>query len=250
MSRDDELARLMRERLPVQLVTYRPPRACGLVIIDLIHGFCTVGAGNLAPRDHDPDIERMAAVTAELAREFRRRRLPVLAFLDTHEPDKPEPPYPPHCIKGSGEEHFIPQLSWLDDDPDVLIIRKDCIDPVVAAIEPSFIKGAHGCTHNRCIDWVNLHRLEAIVTVGICTDICDLDFASTMLSVRNHGLAPTLKEVVALERGMTTYDLPLDAARDAGLPATAAHPKAAAHHIGLYVMQSRGAILASEISFT
>jgi hypothetical protein len=59
---------------------------------------------------------------------------------------------------------------------------------------------------------------------------------------------PTLKDVVVLEPACATYDLPMATVKEQGLPETAAHPKAETHHIGLYVMASRGAILASEVT--
>ena len=102
--------------------------------------------------------------------------------------------------------------------------------------------------HNKVVDWVNSHRLEAVVTVGICTDICVMDFVLTLLSARNHGMMPTLEDIVVYEPATATYDLPLAVAKDLGLPDTAAHPKAETHHMGLYFMASRGAILASEFS--
>jgi nicotinamidase-related amidase len=86
------------------------------------------------------------------------------------------------------------------------------------------------------------------VTVGICTDICVMDFVLTLLSARNHGMTPTLKDVVVLEPATATYDLPRAAAEEQGLPPTAAHPKAETHHMGLYFMASRGAVLASELA--
>ena len=104
-----------------------------------------------------------------------------------------------------------------------------------------------GTKTQEIVDWVNGHRLDSIVTVGICTDICVLDFVATMLSVRNHGLTPTLEDVVVYEPGCSTYDLPLAATKELGLPPTAAHPQAPTHHIGLYVMAGRGAVLASEL---
>ena len=75
-----------------------------------------------------------------------------------------------------------------------------------------------------------------------------MDFVLTMLSARNHGLMPTLKDIVIYEPATATYDLPLTVAKELGLPDTAAHPKAEAHHMGLYFMASRGALLASELS--
>jgi hypothetical protein len=50
----------------------------------------------------------MVEEAARLSKLFCDRNLPIFAFLDTHYPDKPEPPYPPHCIIGTGEENFVP----------------------------------------------------------------------------------------------------------------------------------------------
>lgn len=237
----------LRAQLPIATVAWEVKGPTGLVIVDEVNGFCTVGAGNLAPPAPDAQISRMVEETDRLARRFVAAKRPVLAFLDTHEPGKPEPPYPPHCERGTGEENLVRELEWLADEPDVTLIRKDCINGFVGAMEATPIRGAHGATHNRCVDWVNAHRLRAIVAVGICTDICVMDFVLTLLSARNHGLMPTLKDVVVLEPACATYDLPLETARALSLPDTAAHPQAQTHHMGLYFMASRGAVLAREL---
>ena len=57
-----------------------------------------------------------------------------------------------------------------------------------------------------------------------------------------------LRDIVVLEPACATYDLPLEAATALGLPATAAHPKAETHHMGLYFMASRGAIIADTVT--
>jgi nicotinamidase-related amidase len=244
----DGLLGLLNAELPVRLVEYRPPAAgeTGLVIVDEVNGFCAVGGGNLAPQAPNAQVSRMVAETDRLARLFVAKRWPVLAFLDTHEPGKPEPPYPPHCERGTGEEDLVPELAWLEDEPDLACVRKDCINGFVGGIEPIH-HGAHGASRNKVVDWVNAHRLRSVVTVGICTDICVMDFVLTMLSARNHGLMPTLKDIVVLEPACATYDLPRAAAEALGLPAGAAHPQAATHHLGLYFMASRGAVLAASL---
>jgi nicotinamidase-related amidase len=241
------LSQQLHDALPIATRAFAvDAQATGLVIVDEVNGFCTVGAGNLAPPAPDAQIGAMVERTDALARTFAGQRWPILAFLDTHEPGKPEPPYPPHCERGTGEENLVPELLWLEDHPHATLIRKDCINGFVGAIEATF-KG-HGTSHNKVVDWVNLNRLEAIVTTGICTDICVMDFVLTMLSARNHGLMPTLKDIVVLEPACATYDLPLEAATAMGLPATAAHPKAETHHMGLYFMASRGAIIADAVT--
>jgi nicotinamidase-related amidase len=238
----------LTEQMPVQLGTYPlGDRPTGLVMIDEVNGFCTVGAGNLAPPTADDQIARMVAESDRLARRFAEAGWPILAYLDTHEPGRPEPPYPPHCERGTGEENLVPELTWLESCPSAKLIRKDCINAFVGSIEPSF-HGRHGEHHNKLIDWINVNRIEVIVVVGICTDICVLDFVVTLVSVRNHGLAPTLQDVVVYEPGCATYDLPREAAEALGLPPTAAHPKAATHHMALYVMAARGAVLADRLA--
>jgi nicotinamidase-related amidase len=61
-----------------------------------------------APVTPNKQIEKMVEEAGRLAKVFCDRNWPVFAFLDTHYPDKPEPPFPPHCIIGSGEENFVP----------------------------------------------------------------------------------------------------------------------------------------------
>lgn len=247
MSDTKEFLTVAQRNLPIDLTQYDvSDKAVGLVIIDEVNGFCTVGAGNLAPPVPNAQVSNMVERTNEIARTFADRRWPIIAALDTHEPGKAEPPYPPHCERGTGEEDIVPQLTWLEDHPDATLIRKDCINFFVGAIEASY-GGTHGTSHNRFVDWVNNHRLEALLTVGICTDICVMDFVLTTLSARNHGLMPTLRDIVVYEPACSTYDLPLDVTSNLGLPSTAAHPQMAVHHLGLYFMASRGAILANRL---
>jgi nicotinamidase-related amidase len=232
----------LQAALPVALAEYAPGRRrCGLVIVDEVNGFCTVGAGALAPRGPDAQVGRMVAETDRLARTAGAKGWPVLLFLDSHEPGKPEPPYPPHCERGSGEDELVPELAWLEGAPFATLVRKDCINGFVGAID-----AATG--RNRVIDWIVANGLETAFVVGICTDICVMDFVLTLLSARNHGLAPPLTDIVVLEPACATYDLPRPVALAAGLPETAAHPQALTHHVGLYLMASRGAILADRLA--
>ncbi|MFA6020686.1 MAG: isochorismatase family protein [Rhodospirillales bacterium] len=215
--------------------------AAGLVVVDVVNGFATVGAGYLAPPEPNDQVIRMVGETERLARLFLARGQPVAAFLDTHVPGRAEPPYPPHCEQGTGEENLVPALTWLEKEPGATLIRKDCINGFVGAIDLE-------TGRNRMADWVNQARLEAVVVVGICTDICVMDFVLTLLSARNHGMMPSLKDVVVYAQGCATYDLPLPAAKTLGLPPTACHPQAETHHVGLYLMASRGAVLAHQIT--
>ncbi len=228
--------------LPIALGAYAlAGRRTGLVIVDEVNGFCTVGAGPLAPREANAQVTRMLAETERLARAFAGEGRPIALFLDSHQPGKPEPPYPPHCERGSGEDELVAELQWLRDAPTATLIEKDCINGFIGAIDP--LTG-----RNRIVEWIRGHELDTVIVVGICTDICVMDFVLTLLSARNHGLVPPLADIVVYEPGCATYDLPRSAALAAGLPATATHPQAVAHHVGLYLMASRGAILADRLA--
>jgi len=232
----------LAEHLPVALEAFQIGGRVGLVIVDEVNGFATVGAGNLAPMTPNSQVADMVVETDSLAKTFAERDLPIAAFLDTHVPGKPEPPYPPHCEAGTGEENLVPELAWLETCPQATLIRKDCINGFVGSIDIE--TGA-----NRIVDWVNARDLETVLVVGICTDICVMDFVLTFLSARNHGLMPSLVDIVVYEQGCSTYDLPRTVAGDLGLPGTASHPQDLTHHMGLYFMHSRGARLAGAVTW-
>ena len=240
--REQEIAIALKEAVPVETAPLSVgPGRVGLIIVDEVNGFATVGAGNLAPPSENAQVTRMIGETDRLAHGFSERGLPILAFLDTHEPGKPEPPYPPHCERGTGEEDLVPQLKWLERDRNATLVRKDCINGMIGAIQPD--------GRNLVVDWADEHRLERLLVVGICTDICVMDFVLTALSARNHGLFRTVKEIYVYEGGCATYDLPRGAAESLGYGAVAAHPQEISHHMGLYFMASRGARLVGSVAF-
>ena len=211
----------------------------GLIIVDEVNGFATVGAGNLAPQTPNEQVSVMISETNRLADAFTKHEMPVLVFLDTHDPGKPEPPYPPHCERGTGEEDLVPELEWLENDPGATLVRKDCINGFIGAFKPD--------GSNAIIDWVRDHQLKNVLVVGICTDICVMDFVLTLLSARNHGMLPSLKEVNIYDKGCSTYDLPRNIVEEIGLPSSASHPQEITHYMGLYFMASRGAHLVSSV---
>jgi len=237
----DDLLDKLRHALPVTMgdLALDGP-GTGLVIVDEVVGFAAVGGGNLAPPAPNAQVARMVAETDRLARAFTGRGWPIFAFLDTHVPGKAEPPYPPHCEAGTGEEELVPELKWLERDANATLVRKDCINGFVGAIAPD--------GGNRLVQWVRQHRLARILVVGICTDICVMDFVLTTLSARNHDMMPTLKDILVYEPGCSTYDLPRATAESLGYGPSAAHPQAPAHHMGLYFMASRGARIVDRVS--
>lgn len=232
---------LLERMLPLSLRSIAlGTQQAGLVVVDVINGFATVGAGPLAPFWPDPWIESVIAESVRIVRLFLNQNRPVAAFLDTHIHGHEEPPYPPHCEIGSGQENFVPALSWLERY--ATLIRKDCINGFIGAIDL-----ASG--RNYIVDWIDLHRLESVVVIGVCTDICVMDFVLSLLSARNHGLVPTVQEVIVHEPACATYDLSPEMVIELQLPTNAVHPQAMTHHVGLYLMAARGAVLTYELTW-
>ena len=141
--------------------------------------------------------------------------------------------------------YLIPALQWLENEPNVTLRCKDCIDGFLGSIEKD---GSNVFT-----DWVKNNQIKSvrlkaylcivdcglssscaffmrsfvlfgniykpfvsnlqIVVLGICTDICVLDFVSSALSARNRRLLTPLEDVIVYSRGCATYDVPVDVAR-------------------------------------
>ncbi|KAK6923838.1 Isochorismatase-like [Dillenia turbinata] len=232
---------LLKKELPVEdeSLVLTEDDSVGLVLVDLVNGFCTVGSGNLAPVEPNKQISQMVDESVRLAKGFCDRKWPVLAFIDSHWPDVPEPPYPPHCIMGTDESKLVPPLEWLENEPNVTIRRKDCIDGFLGSIEKD--------GSNVFVNWVKSNQIKVILVMGICTDICVLDFSCSVLSVRNRGFLAPLEDVVIYAKGCATYDLPDDIARN--IKGAIPHPQDLMHHIGLYMARGRGAKIASKVSF-
>ncbi|XP_022763656.1 nicotinamidase 1-like [Durio zibethinus] len=232
---------LLKNELPLEQEAVVLPEdvVTGLVLVDIINGFCTVGAGNLAPREPNSQISGMLSESARLARLFCEKKLPVMAFLDSHHPDKPEDPYPPHCIVGTDESNLVPALRWIENETNVTIRRKDCYDGYLGSME---VDGS-----NVFVDWVKNNQIKVLLVVGICTDICVLHFVCSTLSARNRGFLAPLMDVIVYSNACATFDVPLHIARNTkgALP----HPQEFMHHVGLYMAKERGAKIANEVSF-
>jgi nicotinamidase-related amidase len=211
----------------------------GLVVVDPVVGFTRHGAladaASMAP---------MVAAIDALCRDLIARipdRLWLYVFRDHHGPDQLEPPYPPHCQAGSGEELLDPDLTWLEGERRVTIRPKDCINGMIGALDPQ----PDGTYRHHLADWLRAHAIDTLLVVGDCTDICVLDFVVSALSARNHGMFGADRgsmPLYVLAPACATYHLPDPDAL--GLPPTARHDKDLCHHAALYFMQARGALVA------
>lgn len=202
------------------------PNSTGIIVVDPVVGFCDRGAM--------ADPKRMQPMVTEIDNLLKAfPDIKVLIFLDTH--DKPEPPYPDHCMIGSGEEDITPALEWVTRQRRgrTTIVRKDCINAFIGSIKDG---------ENLLSNWIAENNLQTVLICGDCTDICVLDLVTTMLSARNHGLLSPLKDIYVIEPATATYDLP------PGVPGAVPHPGDIMHHIGLYIMQMRGADIVNSLT--
>nr|WP_293096738.1 hypothetical protein [Okeania sp. SIO2F4] len=55
-------------------------RPTGLVVVDVLNGFCTVGFGPLAPQEPDEQIATMVSESDRLARTFKEEVIVFLLF--------------------------------------------------------------------------------------------------------------------------------------------------------------------------
>lgn len=245
------LIQMLQEAMPIKIEKEvdLTGENIGLAIIDVIKGFCEFG--NLASKG--PAIDQMINLTDKLAEKIWHKDGRILVLLDTHKKGVLERPYPPHREEGTGEENLVDKLAWLLDpavSPSGRIdyIRKNCINGYIGGVGA----GSVFAKVDQVGVWIdNLagpdSKSTSLIVTGICTDICVLQFVQTVLSARNHGLLPYLKDVIVYTEACATYDLPLETALKLGLPKTAAHPRDEAQHIGLYLMQQSGAILAKNV---
>ncbi|XP_078433260.1 nicotinamidase 1-like [Wolffia australiana] len=80
------------------------------------------------------------------------------------------------------------ELKWLEGAENVSLRRKSCIDGFVGSIRED--------DSNAFTEWVKTKQIKVILVLGICTDICVLDFVATTLAARNVSLAAPLEDIV------------------------------------------------------
>lgn len=86
-----------------------------------------------------------------------------------------------------------------------------------------------------------------MVVVGVCTDICVLDFVCSTMSAKNRGFLKPLENVVVYSNACATFNVPLEVATN--IKGALAHPQEFMHHVGLYMAKERGAKIAKEVMF-
>lgn len=155
--------------------------AC-LVIVDMIEGFARTGALS------SPRVDALTAPVADLLKRCTAAGMPALAFADSHTPASPEfASYPPHCLAGTVESELLPELR---DAEGLEVIPKNSVN---GFLEPAFQ------------DWLDAHpQTDAFIVCGDCTDICVLQFATTLKAWFNR--QDRKSRVIVPADAVDTYD--------------------------------------------
>lgn len=139
-----------------------------LVVVDMVNGFINEGA--LA----DKGINKITPNILKLMDKAKEKNIPIVAFRDCHEMTDAEfKIYPPHCLKGTSESDFIPELKNRENDFS-LIIDKNTTNGFITCEFQNFIKRNH---------------FDEVIVTGCCTDICVYDFCQSYVDyIAEHNL--------------------------------------------------------------
>ena len=201
------------------------PQHVGIFCVDVINGFCHEGP--LASKR----VENIIAPIADLF--TRAHRAGVERFVlthDAHEPNAPEfADYPPHCVRGTAESEIVPELLALPFASKFHIVPKNSI---------------HSAAGTGLDAWLDAHPdITHRIVVGDCTDLCTYQLAM-WLKVRANA-ANQQRPVILPANCVDTYDVPLEIALSANIPA---HPADFFHVTFLYNMARNGVRVVRELS--
>ena len=156
-----------------------------LVVVDMVNGF--VKEGVMA----DPYINH---ITPELIKQIEGTMSEDegVAFIkDTHSKDSTEfKKFPPHCVKGTGEEELISELKPYEKE--VLVYEKNSTSTMFAK--------------NFMNDLETMKKLREVIITGCCTDICVLNLAIPLTNYFDENNKPV--DVVVRSDLVETYDAP------------------------------------------
>ena len=194
------------------------PRSMGIISVDVIEGFCTVGPLS-SPRVNQI-VEPIQRLFQE-AWDFGVRD--ILLTQDTHPADAVEfAQYAPHCIRGTVESESVAAFKALPFFQDIAILPKNSINSGVA---PGFEA------------WVAARpQIKTWVVVGDCTDLCTHQLAMYLRTWANQNQLRGVRIVLPVN-AVDTYDLPVQTAGELGL---VPHDASFLHLVFLYNMMQNG----------
>lgn len=157
-----------------------------LVVVDMVNGFVKNGVMS------DKSINEITPKIKLLVEQALTENEGVAFIKDTHYEDSTEfKKFPPHCIKGSGEEELIDELKPYEIDS--LVYEKNSTSTMYA---PGFIS-----------DIDKMKKLREIIITGCCTDICVMNLAIPLVNYFDQNNRNI--NVSVIENAVETYDAPI-----------------------------------------
>ncbi len=202
------------------------PRSIGIISVDVINGFCTVGS--LASPRVNTIVEPIASLFRE-AWAFGVRD--ILLTQDTHPTDAVEfAQYAPHCVRGTVESETVAAFKELPFFEQMTVLPKNSIN---SGFAPGFS------------EWTAARpQIKIWIVVGDCTDLCTHQLAMHMRLWANQNQLRDVRVVLPVNT-VDTYDLPVQIANELGI---VPHDANFLHLVFLYNMMQNGVEIFSEIT--
>jgi nicotinamidase-related amidase len=200
--------------------------AVGVVSVDVIKGFCTVGP-LASPRIN----ATVPAITRLFELAWQRGVRDIALPQDTHYEDAVEfMSYAPHCIRGSEEADTVEAFKALPFFDQIRVIPKNSI--------------ASGY-NDEFRAWVHARpQIKNWIVVGDCTDICTYQLAMFLRLEANEKQIRGRRVILPVNT-VDTYDLPVAVAEKIG---AAPHDADFLHLTFLYSMMLNGVEIVTEIT--
>jgi nicotinamidase-related amidase len=202
------------------------PRSVGIISVDVIEGFCSVGPLS-SPRVNqivEPITQLMASAWAQDIRD-------IVLTQDTHPADAVEfANYAPHCVRGTIESESVAAFKALPFYDQLTVIPKNSIS---SALAPGFQ------------EWIAARpHIKTWITVGDCTDLCTHQLAMFMRLNANQHQQQGIRVILPVNT-VDTYDMPISTAEQLGI---IPHDAEFLHTVFLYNMMLNGIEVVSEIT--
>lgn len=197
----------------------------GIVSVDVIKGFCTVGP--LA----SPRVNTIVAPITGLFQQAWAAGVRDIALpQDTHYEDSVEfGQYPPHCIRGTEESDTVEAFRALPFFDQIAVIPKNSIN---AGLAPNFVA------------WLNARdHIKNWMIVGDCTDLCTHQLAMHVRLRANQNQHRGVRVILPVNT-VDTYDMNVETAQQIG---AVPHDAEFLHLVFLYHMMLNGVEVFTEI---
>lgn len=208
------------------LVAEHGAQSIGIVSVDVINGFCSVGP--LASPRVNAIIDPIAAL---MRRAWDLGVRDIALTQDAHPADAVEfGQYPPHCVRGTDEAETVAAFKALPFFDSIAVFEKN-------SISSAFANGFQA--------WLDARpQVTTWIAVGDCTDLCTYQLAMHLRLTANQNQRKAARVVLPVNC-VDTYDLPVDVAQSiGGVP----HDGDLLHSIFLYSMMLNGVEVVSEMS--